>query len=140
MSHFFDFFINLRIFFNIGVRTGYIGFRLIIIVIGYKVFHGIIREKFFELTIQLCCQRFIVGNYQCRTIGLSNDVCHSECFTGACYPQHNLFGISAVQPIYQLGYGLRLISGRFIFRYKFKIRHNHSPHCIISKIYFTRFR
>ncbi len=36
------------VLFDICVRMGQIGLRLVVIVIGYEVFHGIFREKFLE--------------------------------------------------------------------------------------------
>ena len=57
-----------RILRNISVRRRYIRLRLIIIIIGDKVFHCVLREKFLKLTIQLCRQCFIVCYDQCRFI------------------------------------------------------------------------
>ena len=52
-SQLIDLVINIRVFFNIGIRRRHIRLRLVIIVIGYKIFDRILREEFFELTIEL---------------------------------------------------------------------------------------
>ena len=47
MAQFINLVVNGRIFFNISIRLGNIGFRLIIIVIRNKIFHRVVREKSF---------------------------------------------------------------------------------------------
>ena len=140
VPHFFDFLVNLGIFFYIGISGCHIGFRLIIIVVGYEILYRIFRKKFFEFTVQLSCQRFIVGNHQCRAVGLRNDVRHRKCFPRTGYPQHNLFWIARIQPVHKLCNSFWLVAGRFIFGYKFKIRHsvtsNHNSNDMIPVFLF----
>ena len=62
MAQLIDFIINGSILFNISIGLGNIGLRLVVIVIGNKVFHRIIREEGLQLTGQLCRQRFVVSN------------------------------------------------------------------------------
>ena len=54
VSKFIDLIIDGGILLDIGIRGGNIGLRLIIIIVGYKVFHGILREKLLHLTVELC--------------------------------------------------------------------------------------
>ena len=51
---------------NIGIRGRHIGLRLVIIVVGDKVFHGIFRKKLFKFPVKLGRQRLIVGDDQRR--------------------------------------------------------------------------
>ena len=53
MTQFINFFINGRIFFNVGIRNRQISFRLIVIIVADKIFHGIFGEESFKLFIQL---------------------------------------------------------------------------------------
>ncbi len=43
--------IDSRVFCNISVRRGDVGFRLVVVVVGDKVFYRIIRKKFFKFSI-----------------------------------------------------------------------------------------
>ena len=54
-------FIYRQVFFDVGIRYRDESFRLIIVVIGNKIFDGIIGEKLFEFAIELRCQRFVVA-------------------------------------------------------------------------------
>ena len=56
-----DFFIDGRIFFDISVGMGNIGFRLVVIVVRNEVLHRIVGEKLPEFTAQLGRQRLIMG-------------------------------------------------------------------------------
>ena len=49
------------ILFNIGVASRDIRLGLIIVIIGYKVFHRILGKEFPELRAQLCGKCFVVG-------------------------------------------------------------------------------
>ena len=57
-----NFIVDRRILFNIAVRTRNIRLRLIIVIIGYKIFYRIFRKKFFKLAIKLPRQCLIVCN------------------------------------------------------------------------------
>jgi hypothetical protein len=45
VAHPVDLLVDLRFLFDIGVGARHIGFRLVIIVVAYKILHRIIREK-----------------------------------------------------------------------------------------------
>ena len=57
------------IFFDVGVAGGYVGFRLVVVVVGNKVFNGIFRKKLFELSVELCRQGFVGRQNQRRSAG-----------------------------------------------------------------------
>ena len=120
MAEFIDFIVYCTIFFNIGIRIGNVGFRLIIIVVGDKIFHRIFRKKFFEFRTKLCCQYFVMRQNQCRPIYFLDNICHSKCFSRARHPQKNLTGITAVKTFNERINCLRLIAGRLIRRHQFK--------------------
>ena len=58
-------------------------FTLHLGIIGYKILHRILREKFLELAVELRRQRLIVRNDQSRFIELCNDICHGKSLAGA---------------------------------------------------------
>ena len=74
--------INRRILCYIGVRLWHICLRLVIIVIGYKIFYRIFRKKFFHLAIQLSRKCFVMGNNQRRFVQCLNYIRHRKCLTG----------------------------------------------------------
>lgn len=49
--------------------------------LGDEILYSIVREKFLELTVELCRQSFVMSNDQRRFIQLLDDVCHREGFT-----------------------------------------------------------
>ena len=49
--------------------------------LGDEIFYGIVREKFLELTVELCRQSFVMSNNQRRFIQLLDDIRHREGFS-----------------------------------------------------------
>ncbi len=101
-----------------------IGFRLIIIEITDKVFHRIIGKKLFKLPIELCSQRFVVGNDQGRLFHPLNQVGHGKGFTAPGNAQKGLELLVLDDTFYQLFNCFRLITSGFIFGNQFKIGHH----------------
>ena len=60
MSQPVNFFVDRRIFFDVGVARRDVCLRLIIIKIAYEIMNFIVREKTFELAEKLCGKRFVV--------------------------------------------------------------------------------
>ena len=82
-----DLFVNGRVFFHKRVGARHIGFRLVIVVIGHEVFHGIVRKKVADFAKQLRGQGLVWGQDQSRAAGLSDDVGHGEGLAGTGDPQ-----------------------------------------------------
>ncbi len=114
MAELFNFFIDGAVLFNIGIRSGNVGFRLVIIILGYKIFHGVFRKKLLELRAKLCRQGFVMCQHQRRSVDIGNDVCHGERFAGTRHAEQHLFLQSAVDSVGQFGDCLRLVAGRLI--------------------------
>ena len=74
-----DLLVDGRILFNVGVRMGDIRLRLVVVVVGNEVFHGVFREKLAELRAKLRRKRLIVRQHERRPVHLRDDVCHGEC-------------------------------------------------------------
>ena len=79
--------VDTQVFFYIGIGHGNIGLRLIIIIVGDEVLHGILREESFEFAVQLGCEGFVVAQNQGRTLKPLNDVRHGKGFAGTGYAQ-----------------------------------------------------
>ena len=102
---------------NVGVCRRYVCFRLIIIVIGNKIFHCIVWEKFLHLPVKLRRQRLIVCNDQRRFVQLLNNICHGKCLTGTCDSKQRLELIAFFKTCHEICDGFRLIPSWLIFRY-----------------------
>ena len=86
MAQLVDLIVDGGVLFNVGVRGGNVGLGLVVVIIGYKVFYCVIREKLLELTIELCCQSLIVRYYQSRLIQPLNDISHGKGLAGTRNP------------------------------------------------------
>ena len=92
MAQLINFIIDRGILFDIGIRTWYIRLGLIIIIIADEG----------------------------RLLDFLNDICHRKGFARACYPQQGLEFQALLKALRNFFNRLRLITGRFIFRYHLK--------------------
>ncbi len=120
VSQLFDFIVDGAVLLDIGIGVGDVGLRLIIVIVGHKIFHRIVWEKGFELRTQLGCQRLVVRQHQRGTIDLLDNVCHREGFAGAGNTQQRLFPVSRQHPLCQTLDCLRLVACRLIGGYQLK--------------------
>ena len=110
-----DFVVDLGVLFNIGVCGRHIGFRLVVVVVGYKILHCILREELLEFAVKLCSKCLVMGNDQGRFLHLLDDVGHGKCLTGACNTHQGLVLFPSFYAVYKLFYRLGLIAHHFIF-------------------------
>ena len=110
MPETFNFVIDGRILFDIGIGCRNVGLRLIVIIIGNKVFNGAVRKEFPELRTQLCSQGFIVRNDQRGALNLFDDGGHGVGFAGPGNAQQHLAGHSLLNAFGQGLNGLRLVA------------------------------
>ena len=73
--------IDLGILFYKCVRNRHIGFRLVVVIVADKVFHCIIRKEFLKFRVELGGQGLVMGNDQCGSIGVFNNICHGKGFS-----------------------------------------------------------
>ena len=90
--------VNRRVFFNVRIATGHIGFWLIVIVIGNEILDGVVRKKVPHFRIQLRGQRFVGGEHQTRPSGVSDDVSYRVGFPRPGDTKQGLVGLTIVQP------------------------------------------
>ena len=123
MAEFLNFFIDSAVFFNVSVGACNIRFRLIIVVIGDKVFYCVVGEKFLEFRAKLCCQRFIMCQNQCWFVHLGNDISHCKGLSRSSHSEQGLFMHPATKALDQLMDSSRLIACRLILGYQLKFFH-----------------
>ena len=114
-SQLIDLIIDGRILGNISIRRRHISLRLVIVVIGDKIFYRILREKFLHLPVKLPRQCFIMGNDQSRLIQRLDHICHGKGLTGTGDTQQGLELIPLSEAFHQFCDCLRLVSGWLIF-------------------------
>ena len=113
-----DLVIDRRVLGNIGVRLRHVGFGLIVIVIGNKVFDRVLGKELFHLPVKLSGQCFIVRDDQRRLVQCGDNIGHRKCLAGARNPQQRLELIPCAEAVHKFPDGPRLVTGRLIFRMK----------------------
>ena len=113
-AHLFDVLVDGCIFFDEGIRSRHIGFRLVIVVIGNKILHCIVGKKIPHLRIQLRRQRLVVRHYQGRTLHALDHIGHGKGLAGAGYAQQGLPHFTVIQALHQPLDGFGLVSGGLI--------------------------
>ena len=83
-------FVDGGILFDVCIRRGNVGLRLIVIVIRDEVFHPAIREESLQFAAQLGSKSLVVGNHQSGLLHLFNHRGHGKGFAGTCYTQQHL--------------------------------------------------
>ena len=78
MAQLVDLVIDRRVLLDVAVSAGNIGLRLVIVVVGNEVFHGVLREEFLEFRAELGGEYFVVSKYKSWLVDLSDDIGHGE--------------------------------------------------------------
>ena len=82
-----DFFVDCRIFLDIGIARRDVSFWLVIIKIADEIMNFVVGEKLFEFAEQLGSESFVVRQNQRRHVPLSDNVRHCKSFTTTCYTE-----------------------------------------------------
>ena len=134
MAHAVDFIVDGGVLFDEGIGRGDVGLGLIVIVIGYEIAHGVLREELAELCRQLGGEGFVVGDDQRRAAGIFDDVGHGEGFTRAGNAQQHLMAQAVVDALRERLDGLRLIALRLIVAVKI-VHGRNLPILLIRELY-----
>ena len=119
--HLLDLGVDREVLFDIRVRRRQVGLRLVVVVIGDEILHGIFREEVLELPVQLRREGLVVAQDQRRTLQLRDDVGHREGLPGARHAQQRVVLRAVLDRAHQLPDRLRLIAHRGVVRYEFEI-------------------
>ncbi len=111
MAHAVDLLVDRGFLLDIGVRARDIGFRLVIIVIGYEIFHRIVGEEALEFPVKLRRQRLVGREHDGRALQFLDHLGHGKGLARAGDAEQHL--VLLVRP--RLGGefrdGLRLVAG-----------------------------
>ena len=113
----FDFIVDAQVFFNVGIAGRDVGFGLVIVVVGHEVFYGILRKELPEFSIQLCCQGFVVAQYQGGFLHLFHHIGHGKGFSCSGSSQERLKGDSGLNALGDFCNSHGLIAQRLIRRF-----------------------
>ena len=114
VPQFINLIVNGSILFNVGIAGWYVGFGLVVVIIGNEVLHRIIREELLHFAIQLPRQGLVVGKDQGRFIHVGNHIGDREGFPGPRCSQQDLGFLSLFNFLGQFGDGLGLVPGGLI--------------------------
>ena len=121
-----DLIVDGGVLFDIGVRVGDVGFRLIVIVVTNEIFHGIVGEDLAEFGAELRREGLVMRQHQCGAVGGGDDISHGIGLAGTGDTQQNLLLQAHIETVYQLADGLRLIARGLIGCLNFEI-HSMTP-------------
>ena len=123
-----DLVVDGGILFDVGIRLGNICLRLVIVIVGNEVFHGVFRKKLAELRAQLRSQRLVVRQDQRGPIHVGDDIRHGERLAGTGHAEQDLIAQAHVEALRQLLDGLRLVAGGLELGVQLKV-HTDPPEC-----------
>jgi hypothetical protein len=107
-------FIYAQIFFYISIAAGYVSLGLVIIIIGNKIAHSIVREKLLELPYNCATRVLLCVITKSRPLNILDHIGHGKCLTAACYAQQDLVLLPFQDAFGELCNGVGLIACRRI--------------------------
>ncbi|EYU02606.1 hypothetical protein PA99_1389 [Pseudomonas aeruginosa PA99] len=110
-AHLLDMVVDRGVLLDIGIGRRYVGLRLVVVVVGNEVLHGIVREERLELPVELGRQGLVWRQDQGRALHLGNHVGDAESLARARHPQQGLVRKPRLQPLDHLPDGFRLVAG-----------------------------
>ena len=119
-----DLLVRGGVLFDVGIRVRDVRFRLVVVVVGNEILHGVVREKLLELAAKLGGERFVVREHERRTLHALDDFRHRVRFAGARDAEQRLLVQPRGHAPGELFDRLRLIARGRIFAYHMKFRHN----------------
>ena len=87
MAQALDLIVDGAVLFYKGIRVGDVGLRLVVVIVGDKVLHGVVGEELLELLTELGGQGLVVGQDQGGPLDPLNDLGHGEGLARAGDPQ-----------------------------------------------------
>ena len=112
MPHLFDMFIDGRILLDEEVPRRHVGFRLIEVVVGNKVFDGVLREEVAHLGIGLRGKRFVGCKNNCRNALPRDHICHRVGLSRTRHAEKGLVHEPVLHPLAERLNRLRLVARR----------------------------
>ena len=128
-----DLVVDGGVLFDEGVRVGDIGLRLIVVIVGHEVFHGVFREEGPELLAQLGRQGLVVGQHQGGPLDPLDDLGHGVGLAAASDAQQHLVPQAVFDAAGQGVDGLGLVPAGGVFRYHLEFSHKRLPDAVFCR-------
>ena len=104
--------VDAQVLLDVGVGHGQVGLGLVVVVVGYEILYGVVREKGLELPVELCCQGLVVAEYQGRPLQPLDHVGHRESLARACDSEQGHGIRTGIHRLADFLDGLRLVARR----------------------------
>ena len=112
VPHLVDLVVYVRVLRDVGVAARDVRLRLVVVVVGDEVLHGVVREEVAELRDQLGGERAIGSEHERRLLPLGDHVRHGEGLPRAGDAEQRLGAVAAVEAREEARYRLRLVARR----------------------------
>ena len=116
VPHAFDLFVDLTVFFDVGVGAGDVGFRLVVVVVADEVFDRVVGEELLHLAVELRGERLVGRQDQGRALGRLDHLGHGEGLARPGDAEQHEVAIAGADAGGQLADGLRLVAGGLVLR------------------------
>jgi len=104
--------VDVRVLLDVGVGARDVGLRLVVVVVADEVLDCVVRKELLELAVELRGQGLVGREHQSRALHCLDHVGHGERLARAGHAEQGLLVVAALEPLDQLGDGLRLVAGR----------------------------
>ena len=118
-----DLIVDGGVLFNERVRVRDVRLRLVVVVVGDEILHGVVREKLLELAAQLRREDLVVREHERRPLDALDDLGHRVRLAGAGHAEQHLLVNAVFHALRKRVDRLGLIARRLVGRNDFKIRH-----------------
>ena len=98
------------VLFDVAVGAGNISLRLVVVIVGHEVLHGILGEEFAELRAELCRKYLVVCKDESGLVHTGDDIRHGEGLSRTCDAEEYLLLFARLQAAYELVDSLRLVA------------------------------
>ena len=120
MAHTVDLFVDLRVFFYVGVGARNIGFRLVVVVVADEILDGIVGKEAFHFAVKLRRQRLVRRQDQGRFLHRLDHLGHGEGLARSGHTEQDLVALRRVDATHQFRDRGRLIARGFVFGHDFQ--------------------
>ena len=131
-AEFVQFLIDAAVLFDVGVAARDVSFRLVVIVVGDEVLHGVVGEELPELGGQLGGQGFVVGDDDGGALHFLDDVGHSEGFAAAGDAEEGLAVEALADAGGEAAHGGFLVAHHTEIGHELEIRHSSSSKSLVK--------
>ena len=122
-AHLLDVLVDRAVLLDEQVALRDVGLRLVIVVVADEGLDRVLREERSKLAVELCRQRLVGGEDDCRPTDLGDKVFHRERLPGTGHAGQRLVTIAGLDRLQQFRDRLPLIAARFVIGFELERHH-----------------